>query len=354
MISLEAVSLRKVYGSRTVLADVSLALAQGEFVSLLGPSGCGKTTLLRLVAGFERPDGGQVRLDGRDIIGVPAAKRNMGMVFQAYSLFPNMTAEENVGFGLRVRGEATEARRKRSREMLELVALGEHMHKYPHQLSGGQQQRVALARALAIRPALLLLDEPLSALDARVRVQLRDEIRRIQREIGVAALFVTHDQEEALSISDRVAVMEHGRIAQLGEPAAIYEEPESLFVARFVGQMAEFDAEVDGGGVRIAGHTLPAARAAGHAPGQRVHFFLRPEHVRLVEPAAGLPGLVESRTFNGPTTTFRILLEGAGRVLATVPTVEARHAPGETVGITWDPSAPRILKLDGGAPPPDA
>ena len=351
MSSLEAVSLRKVYGGRTVLADVSLSLGEGEFVSLLGPSGCGKTTLLRLVAGFERPDGGRVLLDGRDITGVPAAKRNMGMVFQAYSLFPNMTAEENVGFGLRVRGEANDARRKRAREMLELVGLGEHMHKYPHQLSGGQQQRVALGRALAIRPALLLLDEPLSALDARVRVQLRDEIRRIQREIGVAALFVTHDQEEALSISDRVAVMEQGRIAQLGEPAAIYEEPESLFVARFVGQMAEFDAEIDAGGVRIAGHTLPAARAAGHAPGERVHFFLRPEHVRLVAPADGLPGLVESRTFNGPTTTFRIMLAGAGTVLATLPTSEARHAPGETVGISWDPSAPRILKL-GKTPPP--
>ncbi len=354
MSTLEAVSLRKTYAGRTVLADVSLSLTEGEFVSLLGPSGCGKTTLLRLVAGFERPDGGHVLLDGRDITAMPAAKRNMGMVFQAYSLFPNMTAEENVGFGLRVRGETTNARGKRAREMLELVGLAEHMQKFPHQLSGGQQQRVALARALAIRPALLLLDEPLSALDAQVRVQLRDEIRRIQREIGVAALFVTHDQEEALSISDRVAVMDSGRIAQLGEPAAIYEEPQSLFVARFVGQMAEFNAEIDAGGVRIAGHTLPASRAAEHAPGEKVHFFLRPEHVRLVGPADGLPGLVESRTFNGPTTTFRILLAGAGTVLATVPTAMAHHAPGEQVGIAWDATAPRILKLDTPVPPKDA
>jgi putative spermidine/putrescine transport system ATP-binding protein len=350
MSALDAVSLRKVYGGRTVLADVSLSLREGEFVSLLGPSGCGKTTLLRLVAGFERPDAGQVLLDGRDITSVPAAKRNMGMVFQAYSLFPNMTAEENVGFGLRVRGEATEARRKRAREMLALVGLGEHMQKYPHQLSGGQQQRVALARALAIRPALLLLDEPLSALDAQVRVQLRDEIRRIQREIGIAALFVTHDQEEALSISDRVAVMQGGRIAQLGEPAAIYDEPESLFVARFVGQMAEFEAEIEDGGVRIAGHALPAERAAAHETGAKVRFFLRPEHVRLVEPGDGLPGMVESRTFHGPTTTFRIVLAGAGTVLATVPAALAHHAPGEAVGITWDPASPRILPHDE-APP---
>ena len=354
MSSLEAESLQKSYAGRTVLGGVSLALAEGEFVSLLGPSGCGKTTLLRLVAGFERPDSGRVLLDGRDISALPAAKRNMGMVFQAYSLFPNMTAEDNVAFGLMVRGEAVAARRARARAMLDLVGLAEHMHKYPHQLSGGQQQRVALARALAIRPALLLLDEPLSALDARVRVQLRDEIRRIQREIGVAALFVTHDQEEALSISDRVAVMDAGRIAQLGAPAAIYDEPESLFVARFVGQMAEFTAEIEDGGVRIAGHTLPATRAAGHKPGEHVHFFLRPEHVRLVSPAEGLPGRVESRVFNGPTTTFRITLAGAGTVLATVPTATARHAPGEDVGIAWDPAAPRILRHDAMAQPPDA
>ncbi|OYW07670.1 MAG: spermidine/putrescine ABC transporter ATP-binding protein, partial [Acidiphilium sp. 37-67-22] len=210
---LEIDGAAKRYGGKTVLHGIDLALGQGEFVSLLGPSGCGKTTLLRIVAGFERPDGGRVVLAGNDITDLPAAQRNMGMVFQAYSLFPNMTAEENVRFGLKVRRQTPAAQQVRAAELLALVGLDEHARKYPHQLSGGQQQRVALARALAIRPALLLLDEPLSALDAKVRVQLRDEIRRIQQETGVTTLFVTHDQEEALSISDRVVVMQEGRIA---------------------------------------------------------------------------------------------------------------------------------------------
>jgi putative spermidine/putrescine transport system ATP-binding protein len=340
----------KRYGSRTVLHDVTLEVEAGEFVSLLGPSGCGKTTLLRIVAGFEHPNGGQVWLEGDDITARPAASRQMGMVFQAYSLFPNMTAEDNVRFGLRVRRQDAATQRKRAGELLELVGLSAHAHKFPHQLSGGQQQRVALARALAIRPALLLLDEPLSALDAKVRVQLREEIRRIQQETGVTTLFVTHDQEEALSISDRVVVMQEGALAQVGAPSAIYGEPANLFVARFVGAVGELEGRVvDGssGAVEILGRRVPAARARGMADGTRVHFLLRPESVRLGDGSAPglLQGRVVSRTFFGALTSLRVEIANSEAVLAAaMPSVDAAGiAPGSTVSVSWDADAPRLL-----------
>ena len=208
--------LRRTFGSVVALDHLDLDVESGEFVSLLGPSGCGKTTALRIIAGFEWPDSGEVLVDGHDVLGKPANKRNMGMVFQAYSLFPNMTAQQNVEFGLRVRKESRRQRAKRARELLELVGLGSAMTRYPRQMSGGQQQRVALARSLAIQPSVLLLDEPLSALDAKVRVQLREEVRRIQLELGITTLYVTHDQEEALSISDRVAVMSRAASSSSG------------------------------------------------------------------------------------------------------------------------------------------
>ena len=340
----------KRYAGKTVLHGIDLALGQGEFVSLLGPSGCGKTTLLRIVAGFERPDGGRVVLAGSDITALPAARRNMGMVFQAYSLFPNMTAEENVRFGLKVRRETPAAQQARAAELLALVGLAEHARKYPHQLSGGQQQRVALARALAIRPALLLLDEPLSALDAKVRVQLRDEIRRIQQETGVTTLFVTHDQEEALSISDRVVVMQEGRIAQAGTPAEIYGEPANIFVARFVGAAAELRGRVrdaEAGLVELCGRAVPAARARGLAAGSDVHVLLRPETVRLGPPGAAealLEGVVASRVFFGALTSIRIEVDGGFSLAAAMPSAEAGAvAQGSRVSIWWDGEAPRVL-----------
>ncbi|HTW26949.1 MAG TPA: ABC transporter ATP-binding protein [Acetobacteraceae bacterium] len=345
----------KQYGGRTVLHDISLALPRGEFLSLLGPSGCGKTTLLRIVAGFELPDAGRLLLEERDITALAPRQRQMGMVFQAYSLFPNMTALDNVRFGLRVRQLDPAEQQRRAREMLDLVGLGDHMGKFPHQLSGGQQQRVALARALAIRPALLLLDEPLSALDAKVRVQLRDEIRRIQQDTGVTTIFVTHDQEEALSVSDRVVVMNQGRLAQVGDPSAIYAEPENIFVARFVGQAAEFSGRVlDGaaGIVEVMGRPVRAARARGLPEGASVHFLLRPESVRVAaagEDASGLPGTVRARTFTGAHTRLEVGVGPDAVVLALVPAVEAEELPpGAAVHVSWAEDAARVLPAEPG------
>ncbi|MDT5034048.1 MAG: putative spermidine/putrescine transport system ATP-binding protein, partial [Actinoplanes sp.] len=221
--------LRRSFGGLHALDGLDLSMAPGELVALLGPSGCGKTTALRVLAGLEDADSGRVLVGGKDITALPANRRDMGMVFQAYSLFPHLTALQNVEFGLKLRGRPREA--GRAAEMLELVGIGSFAARYPHQLSGGQQQRVALARALAIQPKVLLLDEPLSALDAKVRVQLRDEIRRIQTEVGTTTLFVTHDQEEALAIADRVGVMKAGRLEQLAPPAEVYLQPATAFVA---------------------------------------------------------------------------------------------------------------------------
>ncbi|MBF9128306.1 ABC transporter ATP-binding protein, partial [Plantactinospora sp. S1510] len=250
--------LRRSFGSTHALAGLDLELAPGELVALLGPSGCGKTTALRVLAGLEEADSGRVLVDGEDITDRPVNRRGMGMVFQAYSLFPHLTARENVEFGLRLRGRSGQQRRQRAADMLELVGISTHSHHHPHQLSGGQQQRVALARALAIEPRVLLLDEPLSALDAKVRVQLRDEIRRIQLEVGTTTLFVTHDQEEALAVADRVGVMRGGRLEQLATPAEIYLRPASAFVADFVGLSNRIPARTaPDGTVRILDQTLP-------------------------------------------------------------------------------------------------
>src|SRR5437764_3874704 len=241
---LQLENLHRDFGTVKALNGINISLGEGEFLSLLGPSGCGKTTALRLVAGFDRPDEGRIVVEGKDVTGVAPNKRDMGMVFQAYSLFPNMTARQNVEFGLKIRGRDRADRSKRVDDLLELVGLGHAGDRYPHQLSGGMQQRVALARGLVIEPRVCVLDEPLSALDAKVRVQLREEIRRIALELGITTLYVTHDQEEALSVSDHVAVMWSGRIEQMGTPSEMYSAPATPFVAEFIGTMNRLTAMV--------------------------------------------------------------------------------------------------------------
>ncbi|HLN06578.1 MAG TPA: ABC transporter ATP-binding protein [Acidimicrobiales bacterium] len=356
MATVQLRGLRRTFGNVVALDHLDLDVHSGEFVSLLGPSGCGKTTALRIIAGFEWPDSGEVLVNGEDVLGEPANKRNMGMVFQAYSLFPNMTAQQNVEFGLRVRKQSREQRAKRARELLELVGLASAMSRYPRQLSGGQQQRVALARSLAIEPSVLLLDEPLSALDAKVRVQLREEVRRIQLELGITTLYVTHDQEEALSISDRVAVMSEGRVEQLGTPAQIYSGPRTAFVANFVGTMNKLEATVisrEDRTVRCGPVTLSVPDPTfSHAPGETVELFIRPEDVRLEllsnggSPPAGLfEGRVTSLTFLGPVTRVGLTTD-LGPLLADVSSAVALGLAADTVvAIGLDSSSLRSIAL---------
>jgi putative spermidine/putrescine transport system ATP-binding protein len=353
MAYVELQELRRVFHNEVVALDgITVSLEAGEFVSLLGPSGCGKTTALRIVAGFDRPTGGHVIVEGKDISGIPPNRRNMGMVFQAYSLFPNLTAEKNVEFGLRIRGHARADRQKRVAELLELVGLGHAAKRYPHQLSGGMQQRVALARALAIEPRVLLLDEPLSALDAKVRVQLREEIRRIQLELGITTIYVTHDQEEALSISDRVAVLYRGRIEQIGTPAEMYGSPGTPFVAEFIGTMNRLPSSVaEEGWVDHSGTRLRVDAAQGRARGERVLLLVRPETMELT-PANGdaptesmLSGTVLTHTFLGASTRVRVETEST-ELTADVPTARAGEiAIGTRVHARFPADSARLLTL---------
>src|SRR4051812_42666610 len=278
-------NLVKTFGANTVVKGANLSFSKGEFVTLLGPSGCGKTTILRMVAGFERPTSGTILVEGQDISPLPPNQRKIGMVFQAYALFPNMNVDDNVGFGLKIAGVGTEERKARVAEMLKLIGLSGFGKRFPFEMSGGQQQRVALARALAPKPRMLLLDEPLSALDAKIRVSLRQEIRAIQRELGITTIFVTHDQEEALSISDRIVVMSAGNVEQFGTPFEVYNKPATKFVASFVGQLNTLKAKVADAAqnkVTIDGQlvTIPALPASATA-GQDISLTMRPEAVSL-------------------------------------------------------------------------
>ena len=323
--------LRRVFAGVVALDELSLTLAPGELVALLGPSGCGKTTALRLVAGLDEVTSGRVIFGGADVTDLGANRRNVGMVFQAYSLFPHMTAVQNVAFGLQMRKVDEDERKRRAGEMLELVGLSAFADRYAHQLSGGQQQRVALARALAIQPRVLLLDEPLSALDARVRSRLRDEIRRVQLEVGTTTLFVTHDQEEALAIADRVGVMNKGRLEQLGPPTQIYSRPATPFVAEFVGLTNRLAGMVKDGEVEVRGARLPLVKP--DAPDGPAIALVRPEAVSLVadgEGASGaLSGTVIAVAFLGATSRVTVDL-GDMVVLAQMPTSSAAATPAGT------------------------
>ncbi len=333
----------KRFGNTIALDDISLTIERGEFICFLGPSGCGKTTLLRIIAGLELAEEGRVTLDERDLSEVPARQRNFGVVFQSYSLFPNMTAARNVGYGLECRRRPRAEIEARTAEMLRIVALSEHAHKLPSQLSGGQQQRVALARALAPDPEVLLLDEPLSALDAKVRESLRLEIRDLQKRLGITTIMVTHDQEEALTMADRIVVMDTGRIAQVGTARELYDRPASKFVAEFIGRMNMLPLE-DG---RFAGMpvALPPERRDARLIG------IRPEDVRLH--AGGRPGgdghMLPARLRNivylGNLAHLVLDIEGAGQdIVAEVPGHAFKElAAAAHIAVEFPPETIKVL-----------
>jgi putative spermidine/putrescine transport system ATP-binding protein len=311
MAFLELDHLRKTYGANAVVEDFHLAIERGEFISFLGPSGCGKTTTLRMVAGFEVPSAGTVRIDGRDVTQLRPNQRNIGMVFQAYALFPNMTVAQNVGFGLKVAKKPAAEIAPRVEEMLRLIKLPALGGRFPYQLSGGQQQRVALARALAPKPQVLLLDEPLSALDAKIRVSLREEIRNVQRTLGITTIYVTHDQEEALSMSDRIVVMNDGRVEQVGTPFEIYNFPRTRFVASFVGTLNILRGRVADpkGGLVVDDQPIVASRVTGPLQAGEIRSIaLRPEAVTLADGAGRnqMRGTIEEVSFLGAIVRIRV------------------------------------------------
>lgn len=326
---------RKSFGDVVALAGFDLEVAKGELVTLLGPSGCGKTTALRIAAGFEQPDSGTVELHGANITNQPAHKRNMGMVFQNYSLFPHMNVNENVGFGLKVRGKESAEREMLVTAAIDRVRLNGLGERYSHQLSGGQQQRVALARALVFEPQVLLLDEPLSALDAKVRAELRDEIRLLQSEVGVATIFVTHDQDEALSISDRICIMKDGHVQQIGTPRDVYLHPANAFVARFVGAMNELEINVSASSIASIGE-LQLNLQVSNTSGSTAKMLLRPDAVSICQRGDqnSLNATVVGQHFSGATTMVRLRLDHNDTVVsALLVSRDVTVAVGEGVGV---------------------
>jgi iron(III) transport system ATP-binding protein len=322
-------SVSKKFGRSTALENIQLDIEEGEFIFLLGPSGCGKTTLLRIIAGLETPSTGTIRQGGQDVTQFPPSGRNIGIVFQSYALFPNLTVSQNIAYGLENRRASRSFITERVNEMLALVSLEEFSGRYPAQLSGGQQQRVALARALAISPRLLLLDEPLSALDARVRANLRIEIARLQRHLGVTTIMVSHDQEEALTMADRVVVMEKGKMVQLGEPEQIYHQPATPFVADFVGLMNFIPGVVAGQNaqVHVNGQALSLEQKIQHAPGDNVTLAIRPESVEIVQDwqaANVLRARVHEVEFTGPFYRLHLQLNQESKLIAYMPPENAR------------------------------
>jgi putative spermidine/putrescine transport system ATP-binding protein len=358
MAFLELSGVQKRFGASSAVENFNMAVDRGEFVSFLGPSGCGKTTTLRMIAGFEKPTAGTITMDGADMTNRPPNQRNIGMVFQSYALFPNMTVAQNIGFGLRIRKQDPDAIRQRVDEMLELINLTGRGGRYPYELSGGMQQRVALARALAIKPQLLLLDEPLSALDAKIRISLRNEIRAIQRQLGITTVYVTHDQEEALSLSDRVVVMSEGRIEQIGTPSEIYNFPSTAFVASFVGTLNLVTAGVvdaSSGRLSLEGQEVRTSKAVTDVGTDRlVTLALRPEGIALGQGSDSsnhLRGTVEDINFLGSIVRIRLRLgdgvDGRPPTVIALDTFNEPHLKVPEVGseatVSFPPEASFVL-----------
>lgn len=335
-------AVQKFFGTKQVLRDFEMQIEPGEFVSLLGPSGCGKTTALRVLAGLEEPSSGFVSIGGVEVTGVPTNRRDLGMVFQAYSLFPHLDSLHNVMFGLQMRKVSKRQATDRAREALDLVGLSETADRYPAQLSGGQQQRVALARALVTQPKVLLLDEPLSALDAKVRVQLREEIRRLQLRLGITTIFVTHDQEEALAVSDRVAVMAGGRIEQIGTPEDLYTRPSSSTVAAFVGLSSVLPAQILDDRADVLGFSLPVLGRAANGPAR---VRVRPENIRLVA-EGGVPAVVETSVYLGALRRTRVRT-AEGLRLSVQHRADERLDYGDRVRFAIDPVAVSVEPVAG-------
>jgi len=341
MAQIELNQVAKKFGDVYAVQPMDLTIKDGEFVALLGPSGCGKTTMLRIIAGLETPDqGGRILFDGADMTAVPIEQRHVGMVFQSYALFPNMSVADNIGYGLKIRGVGRAARAQRIAEMVALTNIGGLENRRIDQLSGGQRQRVALARAVAVRPRVLLLDEPLTALDASLRDRLRSELNRLLRSLGITAIYVTHDQAEAMELGDRIVVMRKGAIAQIGTPREVYFTPASRFVAEFVGAANIIEAPLANGQLLLPGGRLAIAGAADAAA---VVAMIRPETIRIAAIAdASLAGIIDSVSFVGDRQ--RIVVTGAAENLLTVDapnTVLVK--PGERVGLSIAPDAVRLL-----------
>lgn len=342
----------KSFGANTVVRDFNLAIERGEFVSFLGPSGCGKTTVLRMVAGFESPSSGKIVINGQDVTRLAPNRRRIGMVFQAYALFPNMDVFGNVAFGLKIAGMPRAEIANRVTEMLKLIGLEHLADRYPYQMSGGQQQRVALARALAPKPQVLLLDEPLSALDAKIRVSLREEIREIQKKLGITTIFVTHDQEEALSISDRIVVMHQGRADQIGAPFEIYNKPATKFVANFVGTLSTIDATVADpvqNAVKIGNNVITIPEPLGTtSTGDRITLALRPESLTLDRHQGrdnAITGTVEAVNFLGSVIRTRMIVDGQRLSFDSFNNPSARPpVAGETISAHFAPADLLVLR----------
>ena len=358
-VSLSAVSKR--YGERLVVSDFSLEVARGEFLAILGPSGSGKTTIMRMIGGFETPDSGTVRIAGDDVTLVPAERRNVNTVFQSYALFPHMSVLDNVAYGPRMQGLSRAASRDKARAMLDLVRLGGSARLRPHQLSGGMQQRVALARALANDPAVLLLDEPLGALDRKLRDEMQRELRRVQGELGATFIYVTHDQDEAFGMADRLAVMREGRIEQIGPPAELYDRPANAWVALFVGSANTISARIERSGPPVTlrsdlGPIEAGFLAGGLSPGDAALVVVRPEAVRFLAHAASGPArpnriaarLVDSVAI-GPSLRLRAETDGGGAFESIEPRLQTESggealAPGDPVFVTFDTAAARVYR----------